>query len=385
MIKKSWQYLGSELKKFREEIMQISQVEFARNFGISKSLVCKVEAGERRFNEDIILSMFSKYSFSRFDQLKLLILSELPFHLINKEEECYTVIKLIVDLKNKGLFSVAKELISKSLTTFDDSVDFYVLLSTVNLMENKFKKAEENIILALDLYKSGVKSISSLNDIYHNYGNIFFKVSYNYEYKKMELVSELVKQGLNNETIIENIEYKKISNEIMDIYLKVEEQFLKSYNIDPNNILIVSQLSRLYFNISNLKINSDKYINKAYEFLIKFNELENVKISDKLELSVLLSIILSLKKMDDFAIILANNILGFQPKNPLVYYAKALIYSYTGKDDEQKLNKSIENITKMINVSNDDENYKLQLLADLNFDNVRQSHFTSEKFKSLLY
>lgn len=386
MIKKSWTYLGTELKKFREENMKVSQVEFAKIFDISKSLVCKVEAGERRFNEDLMLEMFSKYSFTRFEQLKLLILSELPFHLDNTEEECYIVIKLIVDLKNKGLYSVAKELISKSLQTFDDSVDFYVLLSTVNLMESKFKKAEETIILALDLYNSGIKSVTTLCDLYHNYGNIFFKISYNYEFKKIEIVSNLVKQGLSKEEILKNKEYIDISKEIMDIYLKAEEKFLRAYEIDPNNILIVSQLSRLYFNIANLNLDSEKYIDKAYKFLTQFNEFEKVKVSDKLELSILLCIILALKNMENFALILANNVLGFKPDNALTYYAKALIYSYMGSNgDKETLNKSIYNISKMLEISNNDSSLKLEILADLNFENVRQNHLTSDEFKKLLF
>lgn len=385
MIKKSLVYLGAELKKFREETMHLSQVEFGRVFDISKSLVCKVEAGERRYSEEIMSHFFSEYSIDRYMQLKFLILSELPFELINTEEDCYNVIKLVVELKNKGLYSIAKELIQKSLNTFDDSVDFYVLLSTVNLMENKYKESEENIILALDLYKSGIKSITTEADIYHNYGNIFFNQSYNSELNKMKFVTNLVKKNLNKNDILNNKEYIKISNDIMDLYIKAEEQFLKAYSINNKELRVISQLARLYFNIFNLNPNKLEYIDKSYLFLNKYIESEKANINRRVELTILLSIIMSFKNMSESSIILLHTLSGFQENNPLIYYAKALVYSSIANNDEIILNKSIDNIRKTLEISNFDEDIKLQILSDLNFDNVKHNILTKEQFKKLLF
>lgn len=388
MVKKSWIYLGTELKKLREDTLKLSQVEFSKMFEISKSLVCKVESGERRYSQEIMDLIFSKFSINRYNQLKFLVLSEQSFNLINKEEDCFNVIKLIVELKNKGLYSIAKELIQKSIDTFDDSVDFYVLLSTVYLIEHKYKESEENILLALDLYKAGVKSISKAVDIYHNYGNIFFNMAYSLEVEKMHLVADMVKESNDNAFILSNSKYKKLSDKILNLYLKAEEMFIKSHQADNKDEKTIFQIAKVYFNIFNLDIkNNTSYISKSYDYINKYLDLDVIKtnLNYRIEITALLSILLLYKDMNDTSIILSNTLSGFKPKDPLVYYVRALIYSYIGNNNEELLRKSIENIKASLEISNYDEDMILQIISDLHFENVRQSEFTKNSFIDLLF
>ena len=384
MSKPSWLYLGSELKKFREEKLILSQVDFAKILGISKSLVCRVESGERRYNQEILEDIFSMFSLNTYDKLKILLLSELPFELRNDTDDCSNVIKLTIELKNKGLFNLAKNLVNHSLTIFDDSVDFYVLLSTVNLMENKYEESEKNINIALNLNKSAIKSISTESDIYHNYGNIFFNMSYSYELKRIELVAKLVKENYYQKDILDSKEYKNLSNKITELYVKTEKYFLIAYELNNQNTRIIAQLSRLYFNMANLNIDNSDHINKAYEFLNQFLEADKIELAERVELSILLTIIMTFKNMEQVAIVILNKIIGFEPENILAYFAKAVVYSYNTDNDSIKLNKAMDNINKVLEISNSSSEIKLQILADFSFENLRKSDITQTRFNQLL-
>lgn len=385
MSKKAWIYLGNELKKFREEKILLSQVDFAKTLGISKSLVCKVEAGERKYNLETLEAIFANFPLDDYSKLKFLTISELPFKLKNSEDECFNVIKLTIELKNKGLFFLAKRLISQSLETFDDFVDFYVLLSTVNLMENKYDESEKNINIALNLYHKGIKSISTESDMYHNYGNIFFNMSYQYEFKRLELISNLVKENQYKEQITKNKDYIEINNKILSLYNQTEEYFLKSYNLNQNNIHVVAQLARLYFNISNLDIDNKENIDRAYKFLNIIEERDDLPINDRVELSILLSIIMSLKNMAQEAVVLLNNIICFRDNNPLTYYAKSIAYLYKSNNDVSILNKAFDNLHKTLEISNFDNGMKLQVLGDFNFELFRSNDNLNTKFELLLF
>ncbi|MBC7473839.1 MAG: helix-turn-helix transcriptional regulator [Candidatus Sericytochromatia bacterium] len=384
MSKPSWLYLGSEFKKFREEKLILSQVDFAKILGISKSLVCRVESGERRYNQEILEDIFSMFSLNTYDKLKILLLSELPFELRNDTDDCSNVIKLTIELKNKGLFNLAKNLVNHSLTIFEDSVDFYVLLSTVNLMENKYEESEKNINIALNLNKSAIKSISTESDIYHNYGNIFFNMSYSYELKRIELVAKLVKENYYQKDILDSKEYKNLSNKITELYVKTEKYFLMAYELNNQNTRIIAQLSRLYFNMANLNIDNSDHINKAYEFLNQFLEADKIELAERVELSILLTIIMTFKNMEQVAIVILNKIIGFEPENILAYFAKAVVYSYNTDNDSIKLNKAMDNINKVLEISNSSSEIKLQILADFSFENLRKSDITQTRFNQLL-
>lgn len=365
-------YLGNILKRIREEKTGLSQVSFAKFLNISKSLVCRVESGERKYNNLLLEEIFDKLNLDSYDRMKILLLSNLNFKIKNTLEDKSNVLKLVIELKNNNLIEMTKSLIHKALDVFDTSVDFYVLLSTINLIEKKYDESIKNIEIALELYKSGKQSISTDIEIYHNYGNIYFHMSYEHELKKIKIISDLFNKGLSKKEIIKNIEYKNITKEIYSLYEKTESLMLKSYSFNHNHKEVSAQLSRLYFNMSNI---NESYIEKSINFITKFLREDNIKKEDRIEISILLSLLMSLNKQYDYSHILLNNIIALDPNNCLAIFVKSINYSLEGKISE-----SLKNLDYLLSIDNSDD-LKLQIAGEINFSNI----FENEKYRKEIY
>lgn len=380
-------YLGNELKKIRESKANLSQVDFAKLLNISKSLVCRVESGERKYNQIILNELFIKFDLDSYYKIKLLLLSDFSFEIKNNTEDRSNVIKLLVELKNNNFITLTKRLINKSLDIFNDSVDFYVLLSTINLIEKNYDEAEVNIKKALILYKNDENSISSKLEIYHNYGNIFFNISYDYEMKKIKLVSDLFNKGFTKEEILINSKYIEINNKILSLYKKAEQLFIqaqddtslkKSYS--SNKQQVSSQLSRLYFNIVSI---DNTYLEKSLNFISKFLQDDNVSNEDRIEISILFSLLLSFKDEHEIGLIILNNILSSNKDNILALFAKAIIYSIHSDSNTNYLSKSVDFIKKILDIDNSDE-MKLQIEGEIRFFNIRKNSKYFSLFKKNL-
>ncbi|MBC7476368.1 MAG: helix-turn-helix domain-containing protein [Candidatus Sericytochromatia bacterium] len=375
-------YLGIEFKNLREEKTDLSQVDFAKLLNISRSLVCKVEAGERKYNKELLQDIFVKLSLSDYDRLKFCLLSGFSFKLNNTDADCSNIIKLTIELKDKGLINFAKLLIKEALLVLEESIDFYVLLSTINLLEKNYHESELNIKKALELYNSSAKGISTELEIYHNFGNVFFNESYDYELKRVELIGKLVKEGLFNQDIFLNKDYIDLSSKINKLYNKAEKSFLLAYKISPNDIRITIQMSRLYFNIASLEPKNKMAVDRASKFLSKSLAFENINSEDRLELTVLLSIIMAFNDNYELGIIIINNILLFSPDNYLAYFAKSIIYSYKGKDNLELLNKANYNLKKALSLY---DGLKLQALGELSFENIKRNDLTRKEFEEMVF
>lgn len=380
-------YLGNELKKIREEKTNLSQVDFSKFLNISKSLVCRVESGERKYNQIILNELFIKLNLDSYHRIKFLLLSDFSFEIKNNIEDRENVIKLLVELKNNNFISLTKRLINKSLNIFNDSVDFYVLLSTINLIEKNYDEAEINIKKALILYKSDENSISSKLEIYHNYGNIFFNVSYDYEIKKIKLVSELFNKGFTKENIISNSKYIDLNKKILDLYQKAEKLFIQAQDdsclkqsYSTNHQQVSAQLSRLYFNIVSI---DNSYLEKALIFISNFLQDDNISIEDRIEISIFMSILLAIKGDYEIGLIILNNILVYNKENVLAIFAKAIVYSLNYKKDANFLSKALDSIEKIIDIDNSDE-MKLQIEGEINFYNIRKNPKSFSRLKKIL-
>jgi transcriptional regulator with XRE-family HTH domain len=380
-------YLGNELKKIRESKSNLSQVDFGKLLNISKSLVCRVESGERKYNQIILNELFIKFDLDSYYKIKLLLLSDFSFEIKNNTEDRSNVIKLLVELKNNNFIILTKRLINKALDIFHDSVDFYVLLSTINLIEKNYEEAEINIKKALILYNTDEESISSKLEIYHNYGNIFFNISYDYEMKKIQLVYDLFKQNCTQEDIISNSKYIDLNRKILELYKKAEQLFIqaqedisskKSYS--SNLQQVSAQLSRLYFNIVSL---DENYLDKSISFITDFLQKDNISLEDRSEISIFMSILLSIKGNYEIGLIMLNNILSYDSSNVLALFAKAIIYSVNSLSNINMLNKSLDCIEKILDIDNSDE-IKLQIEGEINFYNIRKNAKYFSKFKKIL-
>lgn len=380
-------YLGNELKKIRESKSNLSQVDFGKLLNISKSLVCRVESGERKYNQIILNELFIKFDLDSYYKIKLLLLSDFSFEIKNNTEDRSNVIKLLVELKNNNFITLTKRLINKALDIFHDSVDFYVLLSTINLIEKNYEEAEINIKKALILYNTDEESISSKLEIYHNYGNIFFNISYDYEMEKLQLVSDMFNQNFTREYIINDSKYIELNKKILDLYKKAEKLFIqaqedsslkKSYS--SNQQQVSAQLSRLYFNIVSI---DTSYLEKAFIFLTNLLQDDKTLREDRVEISIFMSILLSMRGNYELGLIIINNILSYDQTNILALFAKAIIYSLNSNSNINMLDKSLACIKKILEID-DSEEIKLQIRGEINFYNIRQNEKYYSIFKKLL-
>ncbi|MFN4149497.1 MAG: helix-turn-helix domain-containing protein [Candidatus Sericytochromatia bacterium] len=380
-------YLGNELKKIREEKAHLSQVDFSKFLNISKSLVCRVESGERKYNQIILNELFIKLNLDSYHRIKFLLLSDFSFEIKNSIEDKENVIKLLVELKNNNYIILTKRLINKSLDIFNASVDFYVLLSTINLIEKNYDEAEINIKKALILYRSDENSISSKLEIYHNYGNIFFNVSYDYEMQKIKLVSDLFNKGFTKEDIINNHKYIDLNKTILDLYQKSEKLFIqaqddscskKSYS--SNQQQVSAQLSRLYFNLVSV---DNSYLEKSLLFISNFLQDDNISIEDRTEISIFMSILLAIKGDYEIGLIILNNILAYNKENVLAMFAKAIVYSLNYQEDINFLSKALDYIEKILDIDNSLD-MKLQIEGEINFYNIRKNPKSFSRLKKIL-
>ncbi|MFN8670460.1 MAG: helix-turn-helix transcriptional regulator [Candidatus Sericytochromatia bacterium] len=374
---------GKELALIRKK-NNYTQYKLAKEIELSKSYILRLENGERPPNLGIIEKITKFFSLNKYETIKLLHLGNLDINIEDTNEDFKLCYKLSLELKNKYLFSKAQDLIKIALNIFKNDIKLTILSANLKTLQKKYNEAielnKELIIITEGLKDKERKTLGiSKAEIIHNLGYVYFERALdNIELRVLEVVKSWEEKKKSNEVEI-------LTQKILDDIDIAIEKLEIAYNIEKNNLTIVDQLARIYFNKAELSYNEERIelFNKTvilYDLVIS-KEDKDFEHSKKEEASIFLALALAkLFRVTD-ALRIVNTIINYRPLYYLGYYVKACIYSINGKNNLEYLSLSYDFLKKALEL---ESSLKEQINLELDFYNLRYNNTFYSKFNDLV-
>lgn len=373
---------GKELALIRKK-NDYTQYRLAKEIELSSSYILRLENGERNPNLKFIEKIATFFSLTKYEVNKLLLLADLEINLENNKDDFKLCYKLSLELKNKYVFDKAQKLIELGLTIFKNTIELNVLLANLKMLQKKYNEAIElnlELIKQIDILKEKEKKALGISkaEIIHNLGYVYFERALdNIHLRVVEVIKtfEEKKKSENIDFLTEKI--------IADLDVAIEKLEF-AYSLENNNLTIVDQLARTFFNKAELSYNEERIelFNKTITFydLVISKEDKNFEKNKKEEASIFLSLALAkLFRVTD-ALRLVNTIINYKPLYYLGYYVKACIYSINGKNNLENLAIAYDSLVKAISL---EPSLKDEIKFELDFYNLRYNSNFFNKFNDL--
>lgn len=376
---------GNELAQLRKRA-NITQYQLAKELNLSRSHIFRIESGERKPNTEIIKKISDILKFSQYDYTKLLVLANIDFELDNSKDSFKLCFHLALELKNKGLTERAKYLVEKAMANFDNIIELHALLANLNLLNNDYEgaiKANEETLKYLDQVSETERAGIGITkaEITHNLGYVYFERGLDKNSQKDFLIIQ------NWENVDKQTEetVKELIEEIIADFQKAIEKIEYALGLEPQNLHIIDQLARLYYQRADLADNQkqkEQFFDKSvslYETIIGSDD-EKFEEFKKQEASIFLAMALGKKFQLSEASRLINTTINYKPLYYLGYLAKSCIYSINGKNNKDFLETAYNSLVKAIKLNNE---LKEDIKSEVDLYNLRFNKFFQDKFNEL--